>query len=313
MQTRTLRSIDELIRCREAWDELLEGSDVSFPTLRAEVLTLWLQHFGHEKAFCAVVVEEDGQFLAALPMLRETKLGVLPVLSLARNEWADTADLLMSRTCDRPAVAAELVREISGLRECLFWADDVRFQSPAWESLRQAATESGFQTNQELKHYVGLVETDDDWEAYLKRLSSGHRKGMRKADRTANSRGQLEFTSLRRLQGTQIRAALEEGFEIENRSWKSANGTSVMAIPGMLDFYIQSAALLAEVSELEILNLRLDGQLIAFEMGYHARGTYYSAKVGYDSDFAKLSPGQLLMFHQIQSYCGSRIISGSTR
>ncbi len=301
MQFRLIRNVEELSQIAEAWNRLLAKSDVSLPTLRAEVLIHWARFFRCEEDFSAIVVEDGNAIVAALPLMHRVKKKILPVATLAKSDWAETADLLMARDCDHSKASWEMAKAIRNLNVPLLWIDGVPFDNPSWQALIVAMNDQNLKTHVELKHYVGLVEIEKDWERYHQRLSKGHRKKLRKANRLALLQGQLHFMVLRNLSQSQIRAALQEGFEVEHRSWKSESGTSVLATDGMLDYYVESAMILADAGALEILNLRLDGKLIAFEMGYVGKGTYYSFKIGYDAEFASLSPGQLLMAHQIEA------------
>ncbi|MDG2223969.1 MAG: GNAT family N-acetyltransferase [Rubripirellula sp.] len=302
MQTRLIQSRNELQQLAPAWNRLLANSDTCLPTLRAEVLAHWLRHFCYEHCFRAILVEDGHELVAALPLIQTRKAGFLPVATLPGNAWAETANLLVARNCDTPTVCDALAAEIRAQPEALLWMDGVRYEQSGWRELVNAMNRQKSNTVVELQYHVGLIEIENDWESYHSRLSKGFRKKMRKATREAKQQGELEYISMRNLDASQIRNALQAGFEVEHKSWKSSSRTSVLATEGMLEYYIESAEILAQAGEMEILNLQIGGNLVAFEMGYVSQGTYFSFKVGYDSQYAKLSPGQLLVSHQLESY-----------
>jgi hypothetical protein len=63
----------------------------------------------------------------------------------------------------------------------------------------------------------------------------------------------------------------------------------------MKEFMTELANLLIPRKELEFAFLELDGRPLAFEMLWNAKRTLHSYKVGYDEQFDKLNPGQILM------------------
>ncbi len=68
----TLRTIDTLDAFRpaaEAWDDLWRRSGVALPTKRAPLLIQWIERFAPHAPFVALVVEENGRWLAALPLV----------------------------------------------------------------------------------------------------------------------------------------------------------------------------------------------------------------------------------------------------
>ncbi len=73
------------------------------------------------------------------------------------------------------------------------------------------------------------------------------------------------------------------------------NQSSVIGNPGMLDFFVRQAGLLAARNKLIILNLYHKGELIAFEYGFRFKRTYFSPKIAYNEEHSRLSPGHLLM------------------
>jgi hypothetical protein len=55
---------------------------------------------------------------------------------------------------------------------------------------------------------------------------------------------------------------------------------------------------------LELTFLEADGRPIAFGHGMTAKGVYHSCKIGYDPQYARYAPGQLLRFYHLQQMHG---------
>ncbi len=110
-QTRVvhLRSLEALRTAHSDWDDLWRRSEVTFPTMRAELIAQWVEHFASGAEFHALAVEHHGRWAAALPMLRK-KIGPLIVAGvLPCNQWSSSGEFLLDLSADvNPAVEALL-------------------------------------------------------------------------------------------------------------------------------------------------------------------------------------------------------------
>ena len=92
---------------------------------------------------------------------------------------------------------------------------------------------------------------------------------------------------------------MDRAFDIEHRSWKGANGSSILAA-GMEDYYLQEAKNARDSGMLELWFLMLDDQPIAFEYCHLVKGNCHSYKIGYDEDFKAFGPGRQLRKMQLE-------------
>jgi CelD/BcsL family acetyltransferase involved in cellulose biosynthesis len=125
---------------------------------------------------------------------------------------------------------------------------------------------------------------------------------LKKLRAKAESTGPLELQVHTELSSDELHAELRLAFEIEDRSWKGAAGTSILRSPGKFDFFHRMAAQLFEWNQLELYFLRHNGRAIAFDYCYAAKGTMGSHKIGYDEEFRDLGPSQLLRLLQLESW-----------
>ena len=88
---------------------------------------------------------------------------------------------------------------------------------------------------------------------------------------------------------------------VEDRSWKDAACTSIRRTPGIAEFMLRQAKCLAASGQLWLAFLRCDRRDAAFCYGVFAKGVLHSVKIGYDAEFAALSPGHLLQYHLLQA------------
>jgi CelD/BcsL family acetyltransferase involved in cellulose biosynthesis len=298
-----LRIIDttrEIRTTAEAWDDLWRRSGVALPTKRAALVAQWIDHFAPRERLIAIVVEEHGEMLAALPLV-STRLGrVLPAARLPVNCWSSAGDLLLDPSCDQERVLACLIEAIRRLPWPLVWLDTFEAEEPRWVAFREACRALGLPIAYRHQFDLGLIDIGDNWSEYQSRWSKNLRQNMRRWLRKARAQGTLRLEVLDDLVPEQVEEFLVSGLEVEDRSWKGPAGTSVLRVPGMRAFFVEQARQLAAWNQLQLAFLRLDDWPIAFEYGYRSEGVHFAHKQGYDEAYGDLAPGRLLMMQLLE-------------
>lgn len=283
-----------------AWDDLWFRSAVTNPRARAHLVALWIDRFSPNETFQALAVEQDGKLVAALPLVGSRRLkGLLKVGALPFNAWAGNGELLLDPACEIDAVLDLLVSAFKSLPWAFLWLDSVAIKRSHWQAFTAAMNRAGNPTEFRLEHDAALVEIGDDWQAYEATWSRKRRQNRRRQLRQLEEAGKTEL-KISYPPPCQIDKLMLEGFEVEDRSWKGTEGTSVLKTPGMLDFYCREATQLAEWGQLELVFLEHQDKPIAFDYGLNAKGVHYTPKVGYDQAYEKFSPGQLLVMLLLQ-------------
>ncbi|HEY5315904.1 MAG TPA: GNAT family N-acetyltransferase, partial [Pirellulales bacterium] len=290
-----LTSLDALRGLAAAWDELWLRSDAPAPTCRAETAAQWVETFAPGARLCIPVVLDGPRPVAAMLLAGRRLRGPLELGMLAINDWCDCGDLLLDPAA-RTDEALDLM--VQGLLDHARWPlirlEAIALDQPRWQSLVAAAERAGLGLHAHPDCQVGRVLLPAEWRQYEAGWSANHRRHMRRAERRALADGPLELRAYENPTGPQLRELLERGFEIEDRSWKGAAGTSVRKHAQLAEFLVRHAEQLAAWQQLVLVFLEHHGQAIAFELGHVAKGVYFSTKVGYDPAFADYTPGQLL-------------------
>jgi CelD/BcsL family acetyltransferase involved in cellulose biosynthesis len=294
--------LDSLAQLRDAadrWDDLWFRSEVTLPTARAELVAQWVEHFAPAGRFAALAVEDEGQLVAALPMVAASgaagrMLGLLP-----RNSWTDAGDLLFD-----PAAGEEALRLVaSGLRR-LPWpvvcADGVRAESRSWRIFIRALREQGRRSAMRAKFHVGLIDIAGDWDAYQASWSGNHRHAVKRTLRKLEAEHEVELITHSMISPEEADALLQTVCEVEDKSWKGESESSILRTPGMQQFYQRQARQLAEWGQLEIALLRQRSRVLAAEYAFTAKGVLHSLKIAYDADFRQAGPFRLLRYLQLQ-------------
>ncbi len=282
----------------ECWDDLWRRSDVALPTLRLEELKLFAAQFCQAGSLNRLEVRREGRLLAGLPLHKSRMWHAFNVHRLPVNPWMPCGELLVDPAAGDD-VYFDLARRLKALRGSFVVAEWV-YDSETWRRLRRALHDVGCCVFSQRQFDVGLINTTGDWESYWSSRSKNHRKSVRANDRRLRKLGEVTFVRQRDFAPGQLRNQLRQAFDIEHRSWKGQQESSVLATPGMFEFYCAGAESMAASGMLELHWLQLDGQNIAFEMGYLAKGIFHSHKVGFDPAYAKFGPGHLLMRWQLE-------------
>ncbi len=301
LKLRRIESVDELRQVAPAWDELWGRGDTVLPTARAELLAHWIDHFAPGADVCALVVEDEGQMVAALPLYGGKISRLLRVGYLPGNAWTPAGDLLLDPQAPPDALDL-LAGGINELGWPLAWLAGVQWNAPRWQALAAALSRAGLQFDVQSRFAVGRVEMLHDWPAFEKSWSQNHRRSLHKAARRADKAGATELKVYDRLPPDEVEPLLRRALEVEGRGWKGEGGTAVLRAPGMSEFFLGQAKLLAERGELQLVLLEHRGTPIAFEYGWSSKGVYSPLKVGYDEAYARLTPGQLLRWRLLQEF-----------
>ncbi|MGE0608489.1 MAG: GNAT family N-acetyltransferase [Pirellulales bacterium] len=290
-----LRSLDEFLAAAADWDNLWLRSDVAAPTVRAELLAGWVEQFAPRQRFLALIVEENGRWVAGLALAGARLKRLVPVGRLTQNPWAQCGDLLLDPECDATAACRLLVEGLAAGPWPLLCLDDVPLEAPRWLRFRAALDALGVPALARCDYHVGQVEIPADWSALESHWSRNHRHKLRRIANKLERQGPVELQRYTHPDPAEVPALLRRAFELEARGWKGDGGTSVMSQPALFEYYSRIGIQLAAASELDLAFLSLGGQDIAFHCGSRAKGTTFGSKIGYDEKFAECSPGNALI------------------
>lgn len=123
--------------------------------------------------------------------------------------------------------------------------------------------------------------------------SGSTRKKLRQDWNRLSGLGALEVVNSRNVED--VRAAFEQFLMIEARSWKGKEGTAILCNDDDALFTRRMIGDMAVKGDASVALLRLDGKAIAAQVLMYCGTTAYTWKTGFDSAYAKFSPGVLLI------------------
>lgn len=92
-----------------------------------------------------------------------------------------------------------------------------------------------------------------------------------------------------------VREAFEAFLKLEQASWKGARGTALLCDDADASFVRELVAKLAAEGRVSVALLRVDGKAIATQVVMYSGRTAYTWKTAFDAEYARYSPGMLLV------------------
>lgn len=279
----------------------LSSSAHQLPTLNSACRAAFQAEFAPSAEARLLEVLRDGQFVAQLPVVLHKTSG-LRVARLPVNPWMKCGDLTVSPIEESPWVFRELARQLNELPVHFLEFEWIEANA-SWMAVSNALRETGCFVAWRPMFDVGLIRIEGSFESYWQTRSKGFRKKVSSRLRRLSESGTLRLDRYRGPMSDKRRTRLlDEALAIEAAGWKGSEGTAIQCHAGAERLFRNVATILDSTGEMEFVFLRLDDKAIAFELGYRAGRTYHSHKIGFLPEFSRYSPGQLLMYLNLQDH-----------
>ena len=270
------------------WDDLAVATGAS-PFVRPGWISAWVDAFARPDDLYLLCVRRGGALVGVLPVLRRRGAAVG-----ACNAETPAFDAVTADDRATSALATELFRRHTGRVDLPFLPSDGRIA----RGFRDIAllTRPGSWQSQRSQPFVDVRGT---WQAYeAEKLSTRRKRDLRRLRRRMAEAGKLEFVFERG--GHRADDLVEAGFATEAGGWKGRAGTAVMSSEATRAFYSAVARWADAIGILRLAFLRLDGRPLAFSFAFEQGGVHYGLKLCYDEEFARFSPGIVLLHHLLQ-------------
>ena len=292
---RVVSDVREFLEMRSLWDALVEQANPAHPFLTHDWFATWWAAFGGDSRLHIVVVHEDGRPVAIAPLMRRRSrvLGFgVELIEPMLNDHTPRYEFILT---SRPNAACRAIwnhlRHEGGRWHMLF-ARQLPAGSITLETLAQCAEHDGYLVGRRDGDASPVVPFTGTWSRYYATLSRNHRskinKGLNRLRRVADVR--LEVIS----DPDGVEAALADGIAIEAAAWKARHGTAIGSDPLVRNFYAEFAGRAARSSTLRLMFLNVGGRRVAFAYGLESAQRLFVLKAGYDPEFARYSPYNLL-------------------
>jgi len=294
-QVEIVSDYQSLVRLQPAWNNLMKESGIDHPFVSHEWIITWWECFGAGKSLYIVLIKSGGRIRGIVPLMisRERMYGLnVRRIGTLYNPHTPMFDFIVPR-------GEEGIYRI-------FWAHLCNNSRP-WDVLELCQLHEGSATFSELTELANrdrfpaghwssgaspYLPISGCWDDYFKSLKKRNRGDIRRQLRRLSASGKpvLEILSSEQESG----GALEEGFRIEATGWKGMAGTAIVNQPGVRRFYTRIGERMAKMGQLRLYFLSVNGRRIAFKYCLLVRNKIFLLKTGYDSEYARYSPSNLL-------------------
>ncbi len=277
------------------WRNLCDESDADI-FYRPEWTQAYLNSFAPQAKLTLVTTWSKGRLRGILPLMREP----VRAFGLQATRLSQPGNVHCFRT--GPAICAgdegqRVLRAIWNALNTLPGWDllDVSqvLGGSGMDLLAGIAASENFpvarkRTSQTLYLPIPAPSNGQPWTPEIRPKFRSH---LRRARRQLEELGKLELKHY----STADPAALQRFYDLEGSGWKGAEGTAIKCHASTRHFYDDVAQAAARHGYLSMDFLQLSGKPIAAHLGFNFRGHYYLAKAGYDEEYRRFGPGQLLV------------------
>lgn len=292
----------EAARFAEDWQRLLHRTRGASFLQSREWLDCYWTHFGAGQTMRVLVVLSDKVPMGILPLIvapEKTRLGAVRVLTYPLRDWATFYGPI------GPRPATTLLAGLSHvLRTRRCWDlldlrsiddDSDRGRTP-WV-LRKL----GCAVHPSVWKVTDWVELRHGWDAYLASRSSKFRNNLRRSEHRACQLGRLVYGRYRP-RGTEHGDAdprwslYDECVRLSARTRQGLTPwATTLSHEAVRGFFRDVHAAAARCGALDLNTLHLNGRLIAFTYNYHFAGVVTGMRMGFDPEYASISPGSLVL------------------
>lgn len=283
-----LKGLDTL---QPAWDFLMPMTEWAGPMLHH----LWLRTFvdvcGAEKALAVVVAGKPG--VVAIAPLSRSRTPLKRLEFLGQEELSEAMDFLYQEGADLD-VLAEAVARIG----CPISLKRLPANSSALPALKRAYRHRGIVV---VRPSAGCpwIALDKSWIEPEQHVNSGRRSDLRRARRNAEKLGGLAC-EIHTPSASEVGRLLDEAFRVETESWKGREGTSLSVDKTIGEYYRSYLVRACERGILRICFLHIGGNAAAMQLAIETGNRFWLLKIGRSDQFARCSPGVLLMIETIR-------------
>ena len=278
----------------------------SWDTLAACAATPLARHIWHSVVLASlpqtlfelsVVLVWDGDFLvAAAPLILDKSHS--PTRLVPIDGFMGEPFRLLYR--DAEALEA-LGHACTGLRRPILFR---RLQSSETDlTLLSAALHSKAAVCCTPRHASVIVRLPNDFELCEASMSTSRRSTIRRKWRAAirdHEEILAEFVTPKRENVDEQLARFEA---IEGSGWKQRSGTALAADPIMGELVSRLAKAFAQEGLLVLAYLKIGGRDAACRLILQQQSGWFEIKIGFDEEFARFSPGVLLMHETLREAC----------
>lgn len=298
----SIKTLEKFMTLKNDWNRLFnlkEGCPIffSFEVFKIYYQTI-LDYYDDVKIEILVVRNENQKVVAILPFTVETK-EYLPFIRIKELSIKDSYLLrfyiFLVDSYEKPQLIFQIV--VKYLKKKRKSWDIIKFyEIQEDEKLYEDFTSIFFQHYliQEEKVQTLVVDCDREFKDFTKNDMNGKdRREMRRKIRRLNEKGEVKFIEMKEKKNVEV--GITNFYDIEDKNWKGRERTSLkQSYYG--EFFKKLAFHLVEDKKLRLYFLQLNDEYIAGIFAIIDQEICYLIKIGYNEDFYRYSPSNILFY-----------------
>ena len=307
LQARLVTSLEELVPHAARWNDLVQHSPGSTIFLTWEWLSAWDTYVaGNTPLFIIAVFDEQEQLQAVLP-LYQTSFRCLKFISYKCLRpmgdchcGAEYPDLIAAPDAMEDALPCieECLEKHRDQWDCLYFRYVSGWTDAVSRLTRLCTHKSLFFRQQET--LFSSIPLPESIELFNRDISASLYPLIRRQKKKLARTGTISISLCQQEQDLPL--YLDSLFRLHKKRWESVGQKgSFIRRPLMQDFYTGFAATALRQGWLKIFALRIDGTILAVQIGYLYDGIFYQLQEGFDPD----EPGGLgnVLRHAVIDWC----------
>lgn len=305
------RGREGLRRLEEDWRDLCQAMPLRtvFHACQTHVTYLELLMAAPEKYRCLAM--SDGRRVRAICPLEarwDRVFGLsIPVWGVPLHPHIQLSDVICPEDEARRQLVPALLDHLRHKSEGrpLLVLGPLPADSVLWDGLRQLPP---WNRNTRETMPADVFDCDQPIDVLMGRLSKHFRRNLRAHRRKLEALDDVRF--VRAVDPDEVAAELEMFVRLEAAGWKGESGTgsAILLHDELLAFYRGLASTLGEAGahdRCEINSLYVDERCIASQLCFRTGEVLSLPKIAYDEEYARLSPGLLLLQETLEQCCNA--------
>ncbi len=286
------------------WNALVETSITDTPFLRHEYLSEWWQTLGggewKQGELVLVSAVENGKLIGIAPLFKADYDGRAALLFVGSIEISDYLDLIV-RAEDLPRFLSGLIDFLASNGTCSespFDLYNLPDSSPTLAALKAESERRGWTYHEEVYRPTPRIALNGSFEDYLSRIDKKQRHEVkRKMRRAMEDERDVRFYIVE--DASALDAEIEDFFKLMVQDPNKA-GFLTDSMHAQMTATLKSAF---ENGYLWMAFMSVDGVKAAGCVNFDYKNKLWGYNSGVNRDFMELSPGWVLLGHQIQWAC----------